>query len=219
MTQEGIDYRRSEFRRRDGSTRIRFLWDQTLVPQTAGEGEEDGGRRPPEGFQMGVEFSSEQIDSALAAGDPQQQSQIVPSTDSSGHGTAVAGIAAGSSEAYQGVAVQADLLIVKLGLPDASSFPRTTEVMRGVTYAVRRAIELQMPVVINLSFGNTYGAHDGSSLLERFLDNACVIISIREKFRKKMRESEKKNFRFLYQYLLQIFSIKKENCVEKENRT
>lgn len=178
MTQEGIDYRRSEFRRRDGSTRIRFLWDQTLVPQTAGEGEEDGGRRPPEGFQMGVEFSSEQIDSALAAGDPQQQSQIVPSTDSSGHGTAVAGIAAGSSEAYQGVAVQADLLIVKLGLPDASSFPRTTEVMRGVTYAVRRAIELQMPVVINLSFGNTYGAHDGSSLLERFLDNACVIISI-----------------------------------------
>ncbi len=69
-------------------------------------------------------------------------------------------------------------MIVKLGLPDASSFPRTTEVMRGVTYAVRRAIELQMPVVINLSFGNTYGAHDGSSLLERFLDNACVIISI-----------------------------------------
>lgn len=36
----------------------------------------------------------------------------------------------------------------------------------------QRAVELQMPLVVNLSFGNTYGAHDGSSLLERFLDNA-----------------------------------------------
>ena len=32
-----------------------------------------------------------------------------------------------------------------------------------------------MPLVINLSFGNSYGAHDGSSLLERFLDNAAEI--------------------------------------------
>lgn len=168
----GIDYRRPEFRRRDGSTRIRFLWDQTLMPQTEG-GEDGGDRKPPEGFQIGVEFDSAQIDNALAVEDPQQQFQLLPSTDTSGHGTAVAGIAAGSSEVYQGVASRADLLIVKLGLPDASSFPRTTEVMRGVTYAVRKAIELQMPLVINLSFGNTYGAHDGTSLLERFLDNAA----------------------------------------------
>lgn len=47
--------------------------------------------------------------------------------------------------------------------------------MRGVVYALRKAQRLQMPLVINLSFGNSYGAHDGSSLLERFLDNAAEI--------------------------------------------
>lgn len=174
----GIEARLPEFRKRDGSTRIRYLWDQTLTPDApeAAETENAGGnlpRRPPEGFRTGVEFDSDQINSALEAPTLQQQFQLLPSTDTTGHGTAVAGIAAGNSASYQGTASEADLLIVKLGQPDVNSFPRTTEVMRGVTYAIRKAMQLKMPVVINLSFGNTYGAHDGSSLLERFLDNAA----------------------------------------------
>ena len=187
MTQEGIDYRLSEFRYSDGTTRILYLWDQTLRPSEQSDDsnseraeESDAGaeqevRRSPEGFTLGVEFNAEQINRALMAPGGQQQFQLLPSVDTSGHGTAVAGIAAGSSDTYQGVAPEAALLIVKLGLPDATSFPRTTEIMRAVTYAVNKAIELQMPLVINLSFGNTYGAHDGSSLLERFLDNAAEI--------------------------------------------
>ena len=174
----GIEARLPEFRKRDGSTRIRYLWDQTLTPDApeTAEAENAGGnlpRRPPEGFRTGVEFDSDQINRALEAPTLQQQFQLLPSTDTTGHGTAVAGIAAGNSASYQGTASEADLLIVKLGQPDVNSFPRTTEVMRGVTYAIRRAMQLKMPVVINLSFGNTYGAHDGSSLLERFLDNAA----------------------------------------------
>lgn len=174
----GIEARLPEFRKRDGSTRIRYLWDQTLTPdapETAEAENADGNlpRRPPDGFQTGVEFDSDQINRALEAPTLQQQFQLLPSTDTTGHGTAVAGIAAGNSASYQGTASEADLLIVKLGQPDVNSFPRTTEVMRGVTYAIRRAMQLKMPVVINLSFGNTYGAHDGSSLLERFLDNAA----------------------------------------------
>ncbi len=174
----GIEARLPEFRKRDGSTRIRYLWDQTLTPDApeAAEAENADGnlpRRPPEGFRTGVEFDSDQINSALEAPTLQQQFQLLPSTDTTGHGTAVAGIAAGNSASYQGTASEADLLIVKLGQPDVNSFPRTTEVMRGVTYAIRKAMQLKMPVVINLSFGNTYGAHDGSSLLERFLDNAA----------------------------------------------
>lgn len=202
----GIDYKLPEFRKSDGSTRIRFLWDQTLQPEApagAGTGREAGGsaatdmggaenaamdgtqdsapnaarpaRRPPAGYRLGVEFDSAQINQALAAPAGQRQYELLPSIDSSGHGTAVAGIAAGDSPMYQGVAPEAELLIVKLGLPDASSFPRTTEIMRAVTYAIHKAIELRMPLVINLSFGNTYGAHDGSSLIERFLDNAAEI--------------------------------------------
>ena len=181
----GIDYKLPVFRNADGTTRIRYLWDQTLrptgnrqLPNVTGNlaadtsGEE---RLPPVGFAMGVEFDSAQINRALAANDPISQYQILPTVDTSGHGTAVAGIAAGAGDSYLGVAPEADLLIVKLGLPNASSFPRTTEIMRGVTYAVNKAIELQMPLVINLSFGNSYGAHDGSSLLERFLDNAAEV--------------------------------------------
>lgn len=186
----GIDYRLPEFRNADGSTRIRYLWDQTLRPTGAGsqatgdEGgqnqelslsQEDNLRFPPAGFALGVEFDSAQINRALAENNPQAQFQMLPTVDTSGHGTAVAGIAAGSSDVYQGVAPRADLLIVKLGLPNASSFPRTTEIMRGLTYAVNKAIEMQMPLVINLSFGNSYGAHDGSSLLERFLDNVAEV--------------------------------------------
>lgn len=165
----GIAYQRRDFRKENGDTRIRFLWDQTLQPTEA--------QQSPEGFAMGVEFDEGQINQALRASSEAEQFAIVPSRDVSGHGTAVAGIAAGYAEegGYFGVATEADLLVVKLGVPGELGFPRTTEVMRGVTYALKKANELGMPLVINLSFGNSYGSHDGSSLLERFLDNAAEI--------------------------------------------
>lgn len=174
----GIDYTNRNFRNTDGSTRILALWDQT-VSQDA-----EKGFFPPEGFQTGTEFTREQINAALREADPLRQYELVPSRDSSGHGTAVAGIAAGAAanvtggtanNNYEGVAPESELLIVKLGTPRENSFPRTTEMMRAVTYVVRKAQSLNRPVAINLSFGNTYGAHDGSSLLERFLDNAAEI--------------------------------------------
>lgn len=174
----GIDYTNRNFRNADGSTRILSLWDQTVSPDA------EKGFFPPVGFQTGTEFSREQINAALREADPLRQYELVPSRDSSGHGTAVAGIAAGAAanvtggtagNGYEGVAPESELLIVKLGTPRQNSFPRTTEMMRAVTYVVRKAQSLNRPVAINLSFGNTYGAHDGSSLLERFLDNAAEI--------------------------------------------
>ncbi|MDD6811016.1 MAG: S8 family serine peptidase [Lachnospiraceae bacterium] len=174
----GIAYRNPDFRNADGTTRIRYLWDQTLE---AGELQENSDRNyaPPEGFATGVEFTKEQIDQALLAPTEEAGYRIVPSIDTSGHGTAVAGIAAGngrdSGGIYAGVAPESELLIVKLGVPRAEGFPRTTELMRALTYVVRKSIELQMPAAINLSFGNTYGAHNGTSLLERFMDNVSEI--------------------------------------------
>ena len=169
VADSGIDWRRRDFIDASGNSRIRFLWDQTLVAA--------GVDAPPEGFNMGVEINQEQINSALRIQDESRLLEAIPSIDRSGHGTAVAGIAAGAngSADYLGAAPESELLIVKLGTPDAQSFPRTTELMRAVTWGLQKARQLQMPLVMNLSFGNCYGAHDGSSLLERFLDNAVEI--------------------------------------------
>lgn len=168
-----IDFYNENFRNADGNTRIVALWDQSLAPDA------EAGFLPPEGYAVGVEFTREQIDEALATESEAEARRLIPTIDVSGHGTAVAGILAASGTAEEpfrkGVAPEASLLIVKLGAQRENAFPRTTEIMRGVTYALRKAREMQMPLVINLSFGNTYGDHRGNSLLERFLDNAAEI--------------------------------------------
>lgn len=161
----GIDFFLPEFLDAGGKTRLLAIWDQTAVP------DEQQGLLPPEGYREGVLYTRELINEALALGRENGQ-KLAPVIDSSGHGTAVAGVAAGSRI---GIAPQADLLAVKLGTPQPDSFPRTTQLMRGIDYAVNLGIALNKPVVINLSFGNTYGDHHGNSLLERFIDNASEI--------------------------------------------
>lgn len=152
IVDSGIDYSLRDFRKADGTTKIRYLWDQTI------EGS------PPVGYARGTEYTRDQINEALQAETSEQRRALVPSVDNTGHGTAVAGIAAA-------VASESDLIIVKMGQQREEGFPRTTELMLGVDYVIRKALELQMPVAVNLSFGNTYGAHDGTSLVERFLDD------------------------------------------------
>ncbi len=151
----GIDYCHDDFRNADGSTRIVRLFDQMT----------------------GEVYEREQINEALRTGDREAARKIVPSFDISGHGSAVAGIAAGngreSGGRYRGVAPESELLIVRLGTADPDGFPRTTQVMEGVDFAVRTAEELGVPVAINLSFGNTYGSHDGNGLLERYLSSVA----------------------------------------------
>ena len=203
----GITWDLEVFRKTDGSTRIRYLWDQTVFGDRTLPGEQvtsqeqetswewalpqnqivpertDDVRygKMPDGFSLGTEYTAEEINAALQM-HALDRYRLIPSRDLSGHGTAVAGIAAGRSAdgIYTGAAPEAELIVVKLGLPGNSGgveegFPRTTEILRGVTYALRKARQLNMPLVINLSFGNSYGSHDGSSLLERFLDNASEI--------------------------------------------
>ena len=152
----GIDYFHRDFRDASGKTRILELWDQDRE----------------------TIYTEAQINEALAAGSRAEGYEIVPSRDISGHGTAVTGIAAGGGiedSNYRGIAYESRLLIVKLGAPRADSFPRTTELMRALDYVVQRAIRYQMPVAVNLSFGNTYGSHDGTSLLETYLDTVAAM--------------------------------------------
>lgn len=148
----GIDYYHRDFRDADGKSRILELWDQD----------------------RDTVYTREQINEALEAGSRAAAYQIVPERDVSGHGTAVAGIAAGSGlegdGRYRGIAWESELIVVKLGIPVADSFPRTTEMMRALDYVVNRAIFYQKPLAVNLSFGNTYGSHDGTSLLETYIN-------------------------------------------------
>lgn len=165
----GIDYANPDFIREDGSTRIRALWDQSIPGN------------PPAGYALGSEYTEEEINRALEKKlDLSAMMEIVPSRDTSGHGTAVAGIAAGNGRRsqgnrYRGVAWESDLIVVKLGNPRTDGFPRTTELMQGVDYVIRKAMEYRLPVAVNISFGNTYGSHDGTSLLERFMDSASDV--------------------------------------------
>lgn len=149
----GIDYSHPDFRNADGSTRILALYDETLDR----------------------EFTAEEINQALEASSERERFQIVPSRDTSGHGTHVAGIAAGNGRASggvnKGVAFESPLLVVKLGTAEPDGFPRTTQLMRGLDYVVNKALELQMPMSVNISFGNNYGSHSGTALLESYIND------------------------------------------------
>ena len=151
IADSGIDLSHPDFRNPDGTTRILRLWDQT----------EPGNAPLPYGF--GAEYTAEQINT----GD-------VPERDAGGHGTAVAGIAAGNGAAsggiYAGVAPESDLLIVKMGIPQSASLPRTSQLMMAVDYMLRQALALKRPLAVNLSFGNNYGAHNGTAMTELYLD-------------------------------------------------
>jgi subtilisin family serine protease len=158
----GVDYTHPDFRDSNGNSRILFLWDQSATGN------------PPENFIGGTEYNNIQLNMALQNQQPQS---VIPLTDEIGHGTAVAGIAAGNGRASggreQGVAPKASLIVVKLGERGRQSFARTTEIMRALHYISRRALEMRMPVVINLSFGTNDGAHSGNSLFETYIDSVA----------------------------------------------
>ncbi len=158
----GIDYTHLDFRNPDGTTRIRYLWDQ------AAQGS------PPTGFRSGHLYTQEDINLALSNDNPLS---IVPEQDTIGHGTAVTGIAAGNGIASNGAEIGAaplsELLIIKLNGTQTPGFARSTEIMRGVKFCVDIAQSLEMPISINISYGTSDGAHDGNSLFETYLNSAA----------------------------------------------
>ena len=138
----GIDYSHECFLDENGKSRILELWDQTV-------------------------YTKEQIDIALAM-PVSQRTGMIGGVDVSGHGTAVAGIAAS-------VAPLAELIVVKLGAEKKDGFPRTTQLMQAIDFCVKRGLFYGRPIAINISFGNNYGSHDGTSLLSTFIDDASNV--------------------------------------------
>ena len=150
IADSGIDFTHEAFRNQDGTTRILNLWDQTNDRV----------------------YNAEEINEALKSENPYES---VNSVDYSGHGTHVAGIAAGNFAENKndnlGIATKSSLVIVKMALAGERSFPRTTQLMEAVDYMIKVAESYKMPLAMNLSFGNSYGSHDGASLLSTYLDS------------------------------------------------
>ncbi len=168
----GIDYSHPDFCNEDGTTRIVALWDQSVE---AGP--------PPEGYNLGTLFTEEQINAALQETTREGQRRLVPSVDLSGHGTHVAGIAAGNGRAsggqYRGVAYDSELVVVKLAevRSGQSAVSGTARLMEAVDFCVRFSLERNQPLALNLSYGTREGAHNGRSLLETYLDTAATMFS------------------------------------------
>lgn len=150
IADSGIDFTHEAFRNQDGTTRILNLWDQTNDRV----------------------YNAEEINEALKSENPYES---VNSVDYSGHGTHVAGIAAGNFAENKndnlGIATKSSLVIVKMALAGERSFPRTTQLMEAVDYMIKVVESYKMPLAMNLSFGNSYGSHDGTSLLSTYLDS------------------------------------------------
>ena len=167
----GIDWKNTDFRNSDGSTRILKLWDQTVAPESSGYA-------PPEGYVVGTEYNRDVINLALS-GDEAALRSMDLSRDYSGHGTFVTGIAAGNGQgmagSFRGVAFESELIIVKLGDSEQRQFPRTTRLMEAVNYCIMEAQKAGKPVVINMSFGNNQGSHDGTDLLSTYLNAASDV--------------------------------------------
>ncbi|MCX4316091.1 MAG: S8 family peptidase, partial [Lachnospiraceae bacterium] len=167
----GIDYTHPVFRYADGTSRILELWDQT-IPYTEGKREFDPS--------YGTVYTREQINTALASSSPYE---IVPSRDTDGHGTFLAGVAAGNEmeeDDISGIAPLADLAVVKL--KEAKPYLREyyqiaedvpcyqeTDLILAVYYLTNLAIRQSKPLVILMALGTNQGGHDGMSYLASLL--------------------------------------------------
>ena len=171
----GIRYDLDVFKNPDGSSRILALWDQTIQSGM-----------PPEGFYYGTEYKKEQIDKALQADRPYD---LIPSRDELGHGTKLASVAAGSklegNSNFQGVAYDADMVVVKLkpakqtlkdyfGIPPEAICYSETDILMALSYVQQFYQPFQRPVVICLGIGTTLGDHGGNSFFSNYLDRLAM---------------------------------------------
>ena len=178
----GIDYRNDVFRLNDGTSRIQAIWDQSAEVGT-----------PPEGFLYGAEYSRAQLNIALAGDDPLA---VVPETDTIGHGTRMAAIAAGNTvmeEQFSGAAPEATLAVVKIKpakqylrdfyfIPEGVPAYQENDLILAAKYLVQLAASREMPLVICIGLGTSMGGHEGFDMLDRYLQNIskardiCVVI-------------------------------------------
>lgn len=165
----GIDYTLPVFRYEDGTTKIRYIWDQTIETS------------PTYGVNFGTVYTRDQINEALRSENPLE---IVPHKDEVGHGTFLASVAAGrenDEDDFIGAAPDAELIVVKL--KKAGAFYRekflvpknqenafeSTDIMLGLAFIFQQSSVLKLPVVACLGLGTNFGGHNGKNRLEQYI--------------------------------------------------
>lgn len=158
----GIDYSHPVFLAADGVSRVRTIWDQSNQQGT-----------PPRGFAYGTEFGAEEIAAGTAP------------KDENGHGTFLAGIAAGKEDTgndFAGVAPLAELAVVKLKeakpylkeyycMPPGATAFSEADIMMGVRYLLEYAARREKPLVLCLGVCCALGSHRGTMPLSLYLNS------------------------------------------------
>ncbi|MDK0736494.1 S8 family serine peptidase [Clostridium perfringens] len=143
----GIDYTHNAFKDADGNTRIEYIYD----------------------LENGIVYDKNKINEALKSEDP---FSVVPEIDLSGHGTHVAGIAcAGGNINFDnyGVAYKSSIAMVKITGENSLRAALSTQLMRGLKFLMDKSNEINKPLVVNISLSTNDGSHNGSSLLEKYI--------------------------------------------------
>ena len=175
----GIEYTHQAFKNADGTSRVLSIWDQTIQNENA----------RPAGFYYGTEYSQVQINQALASADPLS---VVPSTDTNGHGTALAGIAAGNvNEAnnFSGVVPGAELVVVKLKeakrftrefwkIPEGPPCYQQNDILLGIRYLIEKAASARRPISIIIGVGTSQGAHDDRGAFASALSTLASLVGV-----------------------------------------
>ncbi len=174
----GIDYQHPAFINRDRTSRIVSIWDQTI---------QDG--EPPTGFTFGTEYTRAAINNALQYAEPLA---AVPTTDDTGHGTAIASIIAGSpneEQSFSGVVPNSNLIVVKLKeakqnlkmifcVPEEKRCYQESDIILGVRYLISTAQRLKRSIVICIALGSSQGSHDGRGILSTYLESLVRVPDI-----------------------------------------
>ncbi len=169
MIDTGIDYTNPIFKNADNTTKIAAIWDQTVFSDNF-----------PFHTMYGTEYTREQINEALRSENPLT---VVPTTDEIGHGTMIAGIAAGNEvpeSGFYGVAPDAELVVVKLKpakpylrefffIPENVPCYQENDIIYALDYLTTTAINLNRPMAICIALGTSQGAHDGRGTLSSYL--------------------------------------------------
>ncbi len=151
----GLDFNHPDFKRSNGNSRVRYLWDQTK----AGVG------TAPGPYNYGRDWDSAAINAGICTHSP--------NLNYFGHGTGVTGIAAGNGQQrnnYRGMAPNADIVFVAIDFNGASGNDFITCVLDAANYCFSKAALLGKPCVINASLGTYSGAHDNIDLATQAME-------------------------------------------------